>query len=163
MFEIEFGKSPEELFLEFDYEPIAAASLAQVFRAKTKDGRHVAVKVQYIDLIKRFSGDFATILFLQDIIKIIHKNYNFGWILRDLRKNLEQVRFIYLFKFNGNEMMILFETLQELDFIHEAKNSERCAKELKKFNFVHVPDVEWNLTSKVNAYILYDYFIHQIQ
>lgn len=53
----------------------------------------------------------------------------------------------------ANEMVILFETLQELDFIHEAKNSERCAKELKKFNFVHVPDVEWNLTSKVNTYI----------
>lgn len=101
IFETEFGKSPDELFLEFDYEPIAAASLAQVFRAKTKDGRNVAVKVQYIDLLKRFSGDFATILFLQDIIKIIHKNYDFGWILRDLRKNLEQVRFIYLFKFNG--------------------------------------------------------------
>lgn len=92
VFESEFGKSPEELFAEFDYNAIAAASLAQVFRAKTKDGRNVAVKVQYIDLIKRFAGDFATVLFLQNIIKMIHKNYNFGWILEDLRKNLEQVR-----------------------------------------------------------------------
>lgn len=91
VFEIEFGQSPEELFSEFDYTPIAAASLAQVFRAKTKDDRDVAVKVQYIDLINRFSGDFATILCIQELIKLIHKNYNFGWILRDLRKNLEKV------------------------------------------------------------------------
>lgn len=92
VFEAEFGKPPEELFAEFNYRnPIAAASLAQVFRAKTKDGREVAVKVQYIDLINRFAGDFATVLFLQNIFKTIHKNYNFGWILKDLRKNLEQV------------------------------------------------------------------------
>lgn len=91
IFQQEFQQTPEQLFAEFDYEPIAAASLAQVFRAKTKDGQDVAVKVQYIDLIKRFSGDFATILFLQDIVKLIHADYNFGWILRDLRANLEQV------------------------------------------------------------------------
>lgn len=91
MFELEFGKTPEELFASFDYIPIAAASLAQVFRAKTNDGRDVAVKVQYIDLYKRFSGDFATILTIQGLIKIIFKNYNFGWILRDLRANLEKV------------------------------------------------------------------------
>lgn len=91
VFELEFGKAPEELFAEFDYRPIAAASLAQVFRAKTKNGQDVAVKVQYIDLIKRFSGDFLTILSIQSIIQLVHKSYNFGWILRDLRKNLEQV------------------------------------------------------------------------
>lgn len=92
MFVEEFGQTPEELYAEFSYEPIAAASLAQVFKARTKNGEDVAVKVQYIDLIKRFSGDFGTILFLQEIIKKIHKNYDFSWILTDLRSNLEQVR-----------------------------------------------------------------------
>lgn len=91
MFIEEFGKTPEEIFDEFNYEPIAAASLAQVFKAKCKNGEEVAVKVQYIDLIKRFSGDFATIQFLQSIVKMVHKNYNFSWILNDLRGNLEQV------------------------------------------------------------------------
>lgn len=90
VFEIEFGKSPEELFETFDYKPVAAASLAQVFRGKTKDGKDVAVKVQYIDLAKRFSGDFLTILTIQKLIAFVHKNYNFGWILKDLRQNLEQ-------------------------------------------------------------------------
>lgn len=87
----EFGHTPDYLFIEFNYEPIAAASLAQVFKAKCMDGREVAVKVQYIDLIKRFNGDFATIQFLQGIIKKIHKNFDFNWILDDTRHNLEQV------------------------------------------------------------------------
>lgn len=91
VFETEFGKPPEELFADFNYTPIAAASLAQVFKAKTKDGRDVAVKVQYNDLIRRFSGDFLTILGIQEIIKLVHKSYNFSWILRDLRNSLEQV------------------------------------------------------------------------
>lgn len=91
MFLEEFGKTPEDLFDDFDYNPIAAASLAQVFRAKTREGKDVAVKVQYIDLIKRFSGDFSTILILQSLVKLVHKNYNFSWILNDLRGTLEQV------------------------------------------------------------------------
>lgn len=91
MFQQEFGQSPEQLFAEFNYEPIAAASLAQVYRATTKEGQPVAVKVQYIDLARRFSGDFATIYFLLGLVKTIHKNFNFTWILHDLRSNLEQV------------------------------------------------------------------------
>lgn len=120
----DFGKAPEELFAEFNYEPIAAASLAQVFRAKTHDGNDVAVKVQYIDLQKRFRGDLGTILFMQSLVAFVHKDYNFGWILIDVKDTLQM----------------------ELDFVNEAKNAERCAKDLQSLSYVYVPKVFWNLT-----------------
>src|SRR3954469_2419579 len=46
----EFGRSPEELFAEFDPIPVASASLAQVHVARMADGRKVAVKVQHADI-----------------------------------------------------------------------------------------------------------------
>lgn len=126
MFEQDFGQAPEEMFDQFDYEPIAAASLAQVFRGVTKEGHKVAIKVQYADLRKRFDGDLRTIIFLQDLVALMHKNYNFGWIAKSLQNTLRE----------------------ELDFIHEGKNSERCAEDLQKHAHIYVPKVLWKYTNE---------------
>lgn len=88
---------------------------------------NIVLQVQYHDLQKRFTSDLGTIIFLQNIVELVFKNYNFGWILRDVKKNL----------------------IQEMDFVNEGKNSERCAQDLKKYQFVHVPKVFWDLTNTV--------------
>ena len=46
----------------------------------------------------------------------------------------------------------LQETLrEELDFVHEGHNGERCAEELKHLSYVYVPEIHWDLTTKVRS------------
>ena len=53
----ELGAAPDELFLDWDPMPVAAASIGQVHRAVLRDGREVAVKVQYPGVDQAIKGD----------------------------------------------------------------------------------------------------------
>ncbi|GJQ70948.1 hypothetical protein Trydic_g864 [Trypoxylus dichotomus] len=124
----DFGKRPNDMFRYINPNPVAAASLAQVFKGETINGDIVAIKVQYIDLQNRFISDVATIDFLLKIIGLMHRDFNFGWVLTDLSSSLKQ----------------------ELDFVKEGRNSERCAKDLKRCDYIYIPKVYWEYCSSVS-------------
>ena len=67
LIERELGGPVDELYAEFDREPVAAASLAQVYRARLHDGTDVAVKVQYPGIDRIVGWDIETIRWLTSI------------------------------------------------------------------------------------------------
>ena len=64
----ELGQSPATVFAHIEHEPIAAASIAQVHRARLHDGREVAVKVQYPDIENLVDTDLVV---LEQIVKAV--------------------------------------------------------------------------------------------
>lgn len=122
----DFGKKPYEMLHKIELEPIAAASLAQVYKGVTLDGNKVAIKVQYIDLQDRFIPDLKAIVYLLKAITVIHPKFDLHWVLDELIDTLSM----------------------ELDFENEGRNGEQCAIDLKKFKYAYIPKVYWNLSSK---------------
>ncbi len=71
----ELGSAPEDIFTEFEKDPIAAASLGQVHRAVLKDGREAAVKVQYPGIEKIIETDIKMFEVLISLMR-----GRMGWI-----------------------------------------------------------------------------------
>ncbi len=117
----EFGKPPEELFSHFDYNPIAAASMAQVHRARLVGGKEVVLKVQR-------PGIRAIIE--QDIL-----------ILKQLA-HLVETYFPQYAAFQPKELVEMFETSirKELRFTVEASNLVRFQQNFKLHPNIYVPD-----------------------
>ncbi|KAI3946192.1 hypothetical protein MKW98_008785 [Papaver atlanticum] len=120
------GKDLSEVFLSFDEEPIAAASIAQVHRGILKDHQNVAVKVQYPGLEQQMRIDITTMSFLSKSIAWVFPEYRFDWMVLEFEKAISS----------------------ELDFAQEAKNSERISKNFKGNSIVKIPHVFWDLTRR---------------
>ncbi|KAK4411911.1 AarF domain-containing protein kinase [Sesamum angolense] len=113
-------------FLSFDEKPVAAASIAQVHHAVLKDHQEVAVKVQYPGLEYQMKFDLATMAILSRSVAWLFPEYRFEWMVSEFTKSIAS----------------------ELDFIQEAKNSERAANNFKKNRTVRIPRVYWDFTSR---------------
>jgi len=128
-FKKELGKSIDELFVEFDRRPIAAASLSQVHKAKLMSGEIVAVKIQRPNIGKVVETDIS-ILF--SLVKFIEKRFVSGHlfqpveIIREFSKTIKK----------------------ELDFINEGHNIEKFRINFRESETVHIPKVYWKLTTK---------------
>src|ERR1041385_478924 len=89
----ELGARISKLFLDFDTQPTAAASLAQVHRATMRDGRAVVVKVQRPDVREVIVEDLEALEKVAEFIDghtEIGKRYEFTNMLVDLRPSLLQ-------------------------------------------------------------------------
>ncbi len=117
--EAEFGRPLALVFPEFDPAPIAAASLAQVHRARLVDGRRCAVKVQYPGIEGRVRADLRNLLFVVRILAWLEPNFDFRVIVREALKYVPM----------------------ELDFEHEADNCEMLRRNLAQRRDVVVPRV----------------------
>ncbi|ORE17319.1 ubiquinone biosynthesis protein [Rhizopus microsporus] len=121
MFWHDCGQSLDDVFDEFNWQPIGVASLAQVHKARL-GSQWVAVKFQHARLDEFYRIDLQTVSFIIHTIKRIFPDFGFEWIMEEMEQSLPQ----------------------ELDFEHEAAN----ALQVKK-NFEHcstalvIPNIIW--------------------
>ena len=118
-FERELGLKPDEAFLEWDPTPIAAASIGQVHRALTHDGRAVAVKVQYPGVDEAVEADLGNVGLLFAGMGLMFPGLEHAPLVDELRERLRE----------------------ELDYRKEARNQRRFADFYRGHPVIHVPDV----------------------
>jgi predicted unusual protein kinase regulating ubiquinone biosynthesis (AarF/ABC1/UbiB family) len=127
--ESELGRPLHECFPEIDYEPIAAASLGQVYRARLSSGEEVAVKVQRPGLAEAISFDVAI---LYRIVKLMNRffpraNENADWegMLREFHLTV----------------------IEETDYVKEGRNADRFRHNFQTWRAIRVPKIYWSHTS----------------
>ena len=127
--ESELGHSLHECYPEIDSEPIASASLGQVYRARLASGEEVAVKVQRPNLETIISFDIAI---LYRLVKLTNRflpkaNENADWegMLREFRTTI----------------------FEEMDYVKEGRNADRFRYNFRTWRAVRVPKIYWSHTS----------------
>ncbi|MTJ16178.1 MULTISPECIES: AarF/ABC1/UbiB kinase family protein [unclassified Dolichospermum] len=128
MIELELGKPLQFIYKEFEFNPLAAASLGQVHKATLYSNEEVVVKVQRPGLEALFNLDFKILL---QLIKFCNKYF------AGVRKyNLQSIY---------NEFFDLL--FQEIDYIQEGKNSDKFRENFHGYPRIIVPKVYWQYTT----------------
>lgn len=86
----EYGKGWEERFEHFDFEPIAAASIGQVHRVLTRDGRDLALKIQYPGVAKSINSDVDNMAMFMRMANILPVDIDISGIVAEAKRQLKQ-------------------------------------------------------------------------
>jgi predicted unusual protein kinase regulating ubiquinone biosynthesis (AarF/ABC1/UbiB family) len=128
--ESELGKPLSECFAEIDSEPVASASLGQVYRARLANGQEVAVKVQRPELEQIISFDIAV---LYKLVKLVNRyfpkaNENADWegMLREFHATV----------------------FEEMDYVKEGRNADRFRYNFRSWRVIRVPKIYWSHTRR---------------
>ncbi|MDX6670248.1 MAG: hypothetical protein QOI91_611 [Solirubrobacteraceae bacterium] len=111
-------------FAAFDKDPIAAASIGQVYRATLHDGREVAVKVQYPGVAGAVRADMQNLGLILRLLKRVAPGIDVGAIANEVRKRINE----------------------ELDYELEAQNQRALSRIYRGHPFIVVPDVVTRLS-----------------
>jgi predicted unusual protein kinase regulating ubiquinone biosynthesis (AarF/ABC1/UbiB family) len=115
----------DEIFSSFEKEPIAAASIGQVYRATlAEDGREVAVKVQYPGVAGAVRADMQNLGMIMSLLKRMTPGLNVKAITAEVRERIEE----------------------ELDYELEAGNQRSLARIFSGHPFIVVPEVIGSLS-----------------
>jgi predicted unusual protein kinase regulating ubiquinone biosynthesis (AarF/ABC1/UbiB family) len=117
--EADMGESLEDVFAEFETEAFAAASIGQVYRAKLRDGRRVAVKVQYPGIVNAVRADVQNLGMLLRVAKLLAPGMDPKAMADEIRERLTE----------------------ELDYEVEAQTHRTFARTWRGHPFVVIPDV----------------------
>ena len=127
--ESELGRPVHEAYAEIDSEPIASASLGQVYRARLSSGEEVAVKVQRPALSETISIDVAI---LYRLVKLTNR------FLPKANENADWEGMLHEF------YSTIFE---ELDYVKEGRNADRFRYNFRTWRPIRVPKVFWSHTT----------------
>ncbi|MGF1642808.1 MAG: ubiquinone biosynthesis regulatory protein kinase UbiB [Thiotrichales bacterium] len=123
------GRPVGEVFAQFETQPMASASIAQVHAAELKDGRQVVVKVVRPGIERIIRRDIEL---LYIIAGLAHKYWPEARRLRPLEVVEEYEKTI----------------VDELDLLREAANASQLRRNFEQSELLHIPVVEWDLTSE---------------
>ncbi len=125
-----FEDSFKQIFCEFDFEPVACASIAQVHRAKLCSGEMVAVKILRPKIHRIVARDIATVALVAFLSRFFFKSFNDFFV--EIHKLLQQA------------------AKYELNLLREAANGSQLRENLQKVNGFYVPKIFWHYsTTKV--------------
>jgi predicted unusual protein kinase regulating ubiquinone biosynthesis (AarF/ABC1/UbiB family) len=123
--ERELGRRTVSVFAEFDWEPFAAASIGQVHAARLRDGRTVAVKIQYPGVAEAIRADLKNTQLLVTFLTLIA-----GLYTRRLNTDVRVA---------ARDMSA--RILDELDYRLEAATQSKFAEHYRGHPLIHVPRV----------------------